>query len=314
MLSAVMVLLAVSACSTPKDLIQPYSIVENAHSGGNALAIHPGSQVGASGGWSGRVRLWRLADASPIGGWLTGHGDLHGLLFLDDDRLLTAGYDGNVRVWSLDGSLVRIDETGAPITSFRASRDRTVIMLGHNDGRVSLWKAGGERIASWQLTNRRITAVAVSDDLQRLASADSSGRVWRWERSDDPTELDSTPSYMRSLLFMGGGETLIGSGWFHLFSWDGADAAFTKLPTDHHGIINQLEAPSDGSYVASISRQTDSAILLLNPDSGQTLRAFRKHDLCGQRIVLSPDSKTMMSNSDDASVRFYRLPELEAEH
>ncbi len=82
------------------------------------------------------------------------------------------------------------------------------------------------------------------------------------------------------------------------------------IPTAHRGIVNHLEFIGDGSYVASISRQTDSAILLLDPNTGETLVGYKKHELCGQHLALSPDGRYMISNSDDASVRFYALPEI----
>ncbi len=307
-LASVFIAMGLAGCTTHPVPQGPYRIFEDAHSGGNALAIAPDSKLGASGGWSGKVRLWRLEDGFALGGWQTGHGDLFGLLFLDDDQLLTAGYDGHVRVWNLDGTLDRSFKAGAAITSFRANPGRSHIFLGHNDGIVSLWHVNGEQLGSWRLSNRRISAVALSDNLERLAAADSATNVWRWKPNAVPFRLQSPPTYARSLVFIEDNKILLGSGWFNLFSWHEGEKTLEIMPTDHFGIISHLESSPDGIYLASISRQTDSAILLLNPSSGESLDAFQKHDLCGQRVAVSPDGKTMMSNSDDASVRFYRLP------
>jgi hypothetical protein len=308
LLTAVCVLTVLTGCAAGPVLQPPFQSVQDAHSGGNALAIAPGSRLGASGGWSGKVRLWRIGDGSPVGGWNTGHGDLFGLLFLDDEHLLTTGHDGYVRVWRLDGTLLRSFAAGAAVSSFRASSDRARILLGHADGRVSFWHVSGERLAVWQPSGRRITAVALASDLRWFAAADSAARVWRWRQGLDPETLESPPTYARSLVFAEGGARLFGSGWFNLFAWSEGDTALTVMPTDHHGIINHLEMGPDDAYLASISRQTDSAVLLLDPASGATLSAYRKHALCGQRVALSPDGRTLMSNSDDSSVRFYTLP------
>jgi WD40 repeat protein len=254
--------------------------------------------------------LWQLPEGSPLGGWRTGHGDLYGLLFLQGRQLLSAGYDGYVRVWQLDGTLDRSFRAGEAITSFRASQDRSHILLGHDDGRVSLWHVDGQQLSAWRLSNRRITAVAVDDDLARLAAADSAGNVWRWGPDQVPVQIESPPTYPRSLIFLPDSQRLLGSGWFKLFAWSDEGGDVTVLPTDHRGIINHLALSPDGSYLASISRINDSAVLLLDPENGETLGAFGKHDLCGQRVAISPDGRIMMSNSDDASVRFYRLPEI----
>ena len=121
--------------------------------------------------------------------------------------------------------------------------------------------------------------------------------------------LHSAPSYQRALVFEPGSDDLLGSGWFKLYRWAADGMAPQPIATDHRGIINDLQFSRDGSYLATISRQTDSAVLLLDPRSGRTLHAFRKHALCGQRVAVAPDGQLLLSTSDDASVRFYRLPE-----
>jgi WD40 repeat protein len=304
-------LAVLTGCVSGPTEQEPYRIAEGAHSGGNALAIDPHSRLGASGGWSGNVRLWHLPSGSPAGYWRSGHGDLSGLLFLDSGHLLTTGYDGEVRVWSLDGRLQRSFRAGQAVSSFRASPDRSSILLGHDDGTVSFWQVDGARLGVWQMSDDRITAVAMATDRSWFAAADSAAKVWRWQTGHAPVELASPPTYPRSLVFTPGNATLIGSGWFKLFSWQAGGTGLTVLPTEHDGIINHLEMSADGSYLASISRQTDSAVLLLDPASGETLSAFRKHELCGQRVTVSPDGRTMMSNSDDSSVRFYSLPDVD---
>ncbi len=309
-LTAVFASLGLTGCATQGVAHEPFQVFEKAHSGGNALAIDSDSELGASAGWSGRVRIWRLKDGFPLGSWQTDHGDLFGLLFLDGDQLLTAGYDGYIRIWSLNGTLDRSFKAGAEITSFRASKDRSHVFLGHGDGRVSLWHVNGEQLGSWQLSSRRIAAVAIADDLQQLAAGDSAANVWRWRPNELPLKLASPPTYARSLIFLKETNRLLGSGWFDLYSWRADDVAVSIVPTDHRGIINHLESSPDGTYLASISRQTDSAVLLLNPDDGQSLSSFQKHALCGQRVAVSPDGQIMMSNSDDASVRFYQLTDV----
>lgn len=307
-LTIVLGLFGLTGCATYPYAHEPYRVVDRAHSGGNALAIDRDSKLGASGGWSGKVRLWRLQDGTPLGGWRTGHGDLYGLLFLGTNQLLTAGYDGYVRIWHLDGTLERSFQAGAAITSFRATETGSHIMLGHNDGMTSLWQVNGSKVGAWPLSSRRIAAVAVEDGLGLLAAADKAGNVWRWELGESPSKLESPPTFPRSLIFHRNTKNLLGSGWFNLFVWSNAGNDVSVMSTDHRGIINHLELGPNGAYLASISRQTDSSILLLNPVNGETLSAFSKHDLCGQRIALSPDGRIMMSTSDDATVRFYRLP------
>ena len=80
----------------------------------------------------------------------------------------------------------------------------------------------------------------------------------------------------------------------------------TTLPTQHHGIIKSVEYVSD-DVLATISRQTDSSVYFLDPASGETLRSFQRHELCGGDIAISPGGRYLATTSDDASVRIWVL-------
>ncbi len=306
----VLVMTGLSGCDQNPVRLQPIRVVDDAHSGGNALAVSADSRLAASGGWSGRIRLWRVPEGSPLAGWQTGHGDLVGLMFLPDgEHVLSTGRDGFVRIWELGGQLSQEYAVGSAVTSFYPGKAADSVLLGHIDGRVTHWRVDGKRLGVWKLSDRRITAVASRQAETVFAAADQAANVWRWREDTEPRQLQSPSSYPRSLVFNPQSGELIGGGWFNLFRWPVADGRVQVIPTAHRGIVNHLQFAGDGRYVATISRQTDSSVLLLDPRSGQTLAGFEKHALCGQRVALSPDGRFMLSNSDDASVRFYRLPE-----
>jgi len=298
-------------CASKQSRLEPTRIIDDAHSGGNALAISPDGRIGASGGWGGRIRLWQLPGGAPVAAWMTSHGDLSGLMFLPEgNRLLSTGHDGFVRIWDGSGRLLTSFAVGSAVTSFHPGGGSRSVILGHADGQVSHWSVEGERLGYWALSNRRITAVATDRSGALFAAGDYAGRVWRWPDGHPPERLQSPSSHARSLVFDPIDGKLLGSGWFDLFSWSADGVELQVIPTAHRGIVNHLAFIGDGPYVASISRQTDSAVLLLDPDTGETLVGFRKHELCGQRLALSPDGRFMITNSDDASVRFYTLPDM----
>ena len=303
--------LGLSGCNTQPAALEPVHVFDDAHSGGNALAISPDSRLAASAGWGGRIRIWRLPDGVPLSVWRTQHGDLGGLMFLPQSRrLLSTGRDGFVRIWDLHGRLRGEFAVGAGVSSFYPGNAADNILLGHLDGQVSHWSVDGRRLGLWRLSDSRITAVAVDRSSETFAAGDYHGQVWRWSAGVSSGLLQSPSTHVRSLGFHPVDGSLLGSGWFDLYHWPHDSAGLQVIPTAHRGIVNHLQFAGDGHYVATISRQTDSSVLLLSPETGETLSRFRKHALCGQRVVLSPDGRTMVTNSDDASVRFYTLPDL----
>ena len=92
-----------------------------------------------------------------------------------------------------------------------------------------------------------------------------------------------------------------------MFRWDLQTGALTSLPTEHHGLIRSLQMSPDGAYIASISRQTDSNVLFLDPNKGEVTRRFDKHDLCGAYVAVSPDGQFLASTSDDATIKLWNL-------
>lgn len=118
--------------------------------------------------------------------------------------------------------------------------------------------------------------------------------------------LPLPPTVARTLVFSADGGELYGAGWFKLFRWEIAARRLTVLPTEHRGVINALFLQPNGS-LASISRQTDSAVLSIDPGNGKTLKRMQAHQLCGADIAASRDGRFLATTSDDASVRIWDM-------
>ena len=301
--------LLLSACAarhaaTPADVIHAH-----AHSGGSVVAFSHSGDLMVSGGWEGAVQLWQLPEGKRISRWRAHDDSVNGLAFLAEDRrVLTAGYDGVLAEWMLGGKQVRRIETPAPVTNMVAGALHDRVITGHADGSVRVW-----RLADFSLIETRhghrgaVKAVALDPQMLRYASSGSDGMVFAWEEGGAVRALASPPMDAWSLVFSPDGRQLYGGTWFRLLRWDLADGSLTSLPTAHHGIIRSLQFTGDGDTLASISRQTDSAVYFLDPATGAVKRRFQKHDLCGAAVAVSPRGRYLATTSDDASVRIWLL-------
>ena len=302
-----LVWLLASCSSQPR---QPADvIVEDAHGGGSALAFAPDSRLLASGGWSGQLKLWRVPGLEPVFGWKAHEGQVTGVGFLGSgDRLLSAGYDGRIVEWSLRGEPRRQAKAEREITAFAIDEAADLLVTGHRGGWVIQWGLTGLGVQRSLRPHRgAVRAVAIRPGGGGFASSGTDGRVFFWEAGAEPKELTGQASDARTLAFSPDARLLYGAGWFQVFRWDPGEGTGEALATEHLGIINSITFSGDGAYLASISRQTDSAVLFQDPETGRTLHRFQSHDLCGAVVSLSRDGRYLATTSDDASIRLWRL-------
>ena len=303
------VVVLVSSCAIRPPAEQPMVIHPDAHSGGSSVGFSHSGTLLASGGWEGVIQLWQLPGGEPVVRWQA-HGDsVNGVAFSDDDRqVVSAGYDGELVAWTLGGEAVRRVVTPSPVMHMVADAELDRVVTGHRDGSVRIW-----RFTDFTLLDERhlyrdsVKAVAIDHGTRRYASSSADGRVHVWDENATAVELQGPPADAWALAFSPDGKRLFGGTWFRLLRWDLGDHTLTTLPTEHHGIIRSVQFTANGDELATISRQTDSSVYFLDPETAEVTRRFQQHDLCGAAITASPDGRYLATTSDDASVRIWNL-------
>lgn len=301
--------LSLAACAARPPAEQPAVIHELAHSGGSVVAFSQSGSLLASGGWEGTVRLWQMPGGEQFRGWQAHQGTVNGIAFIDADRqIVTAGYDGVLAKWKTGGGLLMRVDTLPPVTHMEANAAADRLVTGHADGSVRLWRLADFALLREQaLHGGSVKAVAIDPGSRRYASAGTEGDVYVWTEGGGARALQAPPMDAWTLAFAPDGNRLLGGSWFRLYRWDLVSGSLTIIPTQHRGIIRSIEFLPGGRQLASISRQTDSAVYFLDPETGAVLRRFRKHELCGADITVSPDGRYLATTSDDASVRIWLL-------
>jgi WD40 repeat protein len=158
-----------------------------------------------------------------------------------------------------------------------------------------------------QLHRGAVRAVAIAPAAARYASSSTDGTVMLWSESGAVRQLDTPPADAWTLAFSPDGHILSGGSWFRLYQWELDGGKLTTIATEHLGIIKSIEYIDDGRALATISRQTDSAVYFLDAGSGAVRRRFQRHDLCGADVTVSTDGRYLATTSDDASVRLWLL-------
>lgn len=304
---ALLLIAAIAGCAGAPT-VAPRLILETGTLTRSIVAFNTNGSALASAEANGEITVWSLPDGRLQRRWRAHTDSVHGLALLPGDRIVSASHDASLALWTGAGELLRRKHTPAPITDAVVNTNGDMIVTGHSDGAVRRWRVADLRLLDTVRPHRGgVRAVAYHAPTQRYASSGHDGAVYVWHQGEPVRALTAPPTDARDLAFTPDGARLYGAGWFNVFHWDVADGALTIQRTEHRGIITSIDMSADGRRLATISRQTDSAVQILDIASGTPLVRFESHELCGAHVRLSPGERFLATTSDDATVRVWDL-------
>lgn len=167
----------------------------------SCAAWSPGGKfVAAGGGYYNRnprglARLW-FAETGKEAARLEGlPGYVLGIRFFpDDDKVVTVGIDGTIRIWdTATGKSVMEMQAGVLMEGLDVARDGKWIATGTSTGAVSLWDPqAGTKIVDLNAAGTAVVSVAFSADGRTLASGSADGVIRLWN-IDDRTQIHELP-------------------------------------------------------------------------------------------------------------------------
>ncbi|MCA9687144.1 MAG: WD40 repeat domain-containing protein, partial [Myxococcales bacterium] len=232
-----------------------------------------GSRVAAAEGRS--IGLWDAESGKQIA-MLLGHREhVRDLAFSRDGKTLASvGDDGTLRLWAAEGGEALASKAVAesPVTTlmflplgylrageFDAQRT-PVLASGGDDGRVRLWSAQAELLATLDGHQDAVVALASSNDGRLLASGGADTRALLWSLVDElpgkPRVLDGHSEAVFSLCFTVD-DRLVTASAYDVLLWpaEGGDTPATPVPiSEHRSTITALACAPRGDLVASAGR------------------------------------------------------------
>ena len=263
---------------------QPEAVLTGHSAPVTALAVAPDGRRLLSASWDGTARLWPLSGGAALA--LEDHrANVNGAGFLADGRIVTAAYDGVVRVFSAEGRLLRLWQTGVPASGLLTTGGEIVIASA--DGAVRfIDPASGatERVA---VSEAPIVALAASPDGRLVAAAGFRGALALVDRAARRIErrMEGPAFPLWSLAFSADGREILTGGADRLVRrWHVASGEPVSPVLD--GVGEDIPARLRDHPGAAVFRAC-AACHTLGPDGGNRAGPTL-HGLFGRRIGTAP--------------------------
>ncbi|HEV3158625.1 MAG TPA: c-type cytochrome [Xanthobacteraceae bacterium] len=283
--------------------LQPIHAQLRGHGGPvRALAISSDGTHVVSGSFDTSAIRWSLSRNVAEQVMRFHDGPVNAVAFLKDSRIVTAGGDAHIAVWTpgqqapdrvLDG------HTG-PIVALAVSPDGKTLASASWDRTVRLWPLAGGPPRVLEGNAQNVNGVAFSADGTRIMSAGYDGTVRMWQIAGDSVSVHNLPSPLNTVVTTPDGEMIAAGASGKVFFLSSTGEMLGELQAGTTPII-QLAISNNGLLVAAAS--TRGSVAVIDRKQRTLMHTLVGPGLPVWAVAFLPDNSTLLTGGTDSVIR-----------
>ncbi|HLO51519.1 MAG TPA: AAA-like domain-containing protein [Kamptonema sp.] len=264
--------------------------------------------IATQGGQGGKAPTQLKNSPSPLS--FKGHKEwVYSVSFaLDGSAIASASKDKTVKLWSLDGKLLKSWKAHSDeVLDANFSPDGLTIATASADKTVKLWNRNGDFLGAIAGFKGWVYSVCFSPNGQTIATASADSTVKLWNRNGKLLRtIAGHRGEVNWVNFSPDGRTIASASDDNTVKLWSLDGRLLRTLEDHSNKVSRVSFSPNGKMLASTS--FDNTVKLWNWN-GRLLKTLSGHGDRVYGVSWSPDGKMVASGSWDGTVKVWRVTE-----
>ncbi|KAB8320548.1 hypothetical protein SD81_002870 [Tolypothrix campylonemoides VB511288] len=268
-------------------------------------AISANGEIIAVGSEEGNIELWNrnrtlLKTLSGHQGWVTS------VTFSPDGETIAAVDDGAIKLWELNGTLVKTEGHTGRINTVRFSPNSKIIASGSSDKTIKLWQLDGTLINTFVGHSDSVASVNFNPDGKAISSVDRDGKIKLWYLDVSPvTKLNGHKGRITGIRFSPNGKTIVSAGEDSTVKLWRRDGTLIDIFKGHRTLGNSLSfsfSPDGETIVTS----TVKGITQLWKKDGTLIKPLPGYEGLLPSVSFGPDGKIIAFGTDKRTIKIWK--------